>query len=87
MFGQVLNLNESLDARSNDRDQWRIVHKIVVNSMKKRRACAIFVPHSLMLDQEHNTLHCLEFVGMIDDDERNILKTIVTGYESWCLVI
>jgi hypothetical protein len=48
--------------------------------------CARFVPHSLTLDQKHQRAALsVEFVEMIDDD-RNVLKTIVTGDESWCFM-
>jgi hypothetical protein len=54
--------------------------------LKKKKVCARFVPHLLTPDQTHQRAASpVEFVEMIDDD-RNILKRIVTGDESWCFI-
>jgi hypothetical protein len=50
--------------------------------LRKKKVCACFVPHLLTPDQKYQcTASSGESVEMIDDD-RNILKRIVTGDES-----
>jgi hypothetical protein len=62
------------------------VRKISIEDLKKKKACAPFVPHLLTPDQKHQcTAPSVEFVEMIDD-ERNVLKRTVTGDESWCFM-
>jgi hypothetical protein len=61
------------------------VHNILVEDLKKRKVSICFVPHLLTLDQKHQcAASSIEFVEMTDD--RNILKRIVTGDESWCFI-
>jgi hypothetical protein len=51
------------------------VHKILVEDF-----------HLLMPDQKHqHAASSVEFIEMTDDD-RNVLKRIVTGDESWCFM-
>jgi hypothetical protein len=58
------------------------VRSILVEDLKKKKVCARFVPHLLTLDQKHQSAALsVEFVEMIDDD-KNVLKRIVTGDES-----
>jgi hypothetical protein len=58
------------------------VRKILAEDLKKKKVCARFVPHLLMPDQKHQrAASSVEFVDMVDDD-RNVLKGIVTGDES-----
>jgi hypothetical protein len=55
------------------------LHKILVEDLKKKKVCAHFVPHLLTLNQIYQRdASSVEFVEMIDDD-RNVLKRIVTG--------
>jgi hypothetical protein len=63
------------------------VRKRVVKDLKKKKSvCACFVPYLLTPDQKHErTALSVEFVEMIDND-RNVLKTIETGDESWCFM-
>jgi hypothetical protein len=59
------------------------VRKILVEDLKKKNVCFNFVPRLLKPDQ--NLLRAessVEFVATIDDD-RNVLKTMITGDESW----
>jgi hypothetical protein len=52
--------------------------------LKKKKVCARFV-HLLTPEQKHQrAASSVEFVGMVDD--RNVLKRIVTGDESWCFM-
>jgi hypothetical protein len=54
--------------------------------LKKKKVCACFVPRSLTPDQKHQrAASSVEFIEMIDDN-RNVLKRIVTGDESWCFM-
>jgi hypothetical protein len=58
------------------------VRKILVEVLKNKKVCANFVPHLLRPDQKHQrAASSVEFVEMNDDD-RNVLKRIVTGDES-----
>jgi hypothetical protein len=50
--------------------------------LKKKKGCAHFVCHLLTPDQKHQrAASSVEFVEMIDDD-RTVLKMIVTDDES-----
>jgi hypothetical protein len=56
-----------------------IVRKILVEYLKRKKVRARSVPHLLTPDQKHRrAASSVEFVEMIDDD-RNVLKRIVTG--------
>jgi K+ transporter len=60
-----------------------IVCNILVKDLKNKKVCARFV-HLLTLDQKHQpAASSVESVEMVDDD-KNVLKRIVTGDESWC---
>jgi hypothetical protein len=62
------------------------VCNILVKYLRKNKVCARFVPHLLKPDQEHQrAASSAEFVEMTDDD-RNVLKRIATGDESWCFM-
>jgi hypothetical protein len=62
------------------------VREIIVQDLKKKKVCACFVPHLLTPDQKHRrAASSVEFVEMIGGD-RNVLKRIVTGDESWCFM-
>jgi transposase len=62
------------------------VRKILVEDLKKRKMCAHFVSHFLKPDQKPQcTASSVEFVEMIDDD-RTVLKSIVTADDSWCFM-
>jgi hypothetical protein len=62
------------------------VRKILAEDLKKKKVCTGFVPHLLMPDQKHqHAASPVEFVEMTDDN-RNALKRIVTGDESWCFM-
>jgi hypothetical protein len=62
------------------------VRKILVKDFKKKKMCACFVPHLLMLDQKHQpTAWSVEFAEMTDEN-RNFLRRIVTGDKSWCFM-
>jgi hypothetical protein len=57
--------------------------KILVEDLKKKKVCAPFVTYFLTPYQKHqHAALSVEFVEIIDDD-RNVLKRIVTGDESW----
>jgi hypothetical protein len=59
------------------------VYRILIEILKKKKVCACFVLHLLMPDQKHqHPASSVEFVEMTNDD-RNVLKRIVTGDESW----
>jgi hypothetical protein len=58
------------------------VCKILVEDVKKKKVCTHFVPNLLTPDQKHqHTASSVEILEMTDD--RNVLKWIVTGDESW----
>jgi hypothetical protein len=58
------------------------VRNILAEDLKKKKACAHFVPHLLTPDQKHQrAASSVKFVEMIDDD-RNVLKRTVTGDEN-----
>jgi hypothetical protein len=59
------------------------LRKILVEDVKKKDVCVRFVPRLLTPDRKHQrTASSLEFAEMTDDD-RNVLKRILTGDESW----
>jgi hypothetical protein len=62
------------------------VRKILVEDLKKKKVCARFVSHLLTPDLKHQrAASSVEFVEMIGDN-RNVLKSIIAGDESWCFV-
>jgi hypothetical protein len=57
-----------------------------MEDLEKKKVCALFVPHLLTPDQKHQRApSSAELVEMIDDD-RNVLKSIVTGDKNWCFM-
>jgi hypothetical protein len=69
--------------RTNDQDQYRDSR---YEDLKNKKVCARFIPHLLIPDQKHqHAASSVEFVELIDDD-RNVLKRIVTNAESWCFM-
>jgi hypothetical protein len=65
------------------------VCKTLVEDLKNKKVCVRCVrsvPHLLTRDQKYQSaVSYVEFVEMIDDD-RNVLKRIVTGDENWCFM-
>jgi hypothetical protein len=57
-----------------------------VEDLEKKNVCARFVPHLLTPDQKHQRAASSAKFVEISDDDRNVLKSIVTGDESWCFM-
>ncbi|GFS94941.1 histone-lysine N-methyltransferase SETMAR [Nephila pilipes] len=61
------------------------VFTIMTEDLKKKKLCALFVPHTLTTEQKEHRIASSEDLIAAADEEPNFLKTIVTGDESWCL--
>ncbi|KAJ4435152.1 hypothetical protein ANN_23728 [Periplaneta americana] len=60
------------------------VHTIVRDDLGKRKICSRFVPHKLTDEQKAKRMETSrDFISMCDQDPL-LLKTIVTGDETWC---
>ncbi|KAJ4436686.1 hypothetical protein ANN_16817 [Periplaneta americana] len=60
------------------------VHTIVRDVLGKRKICSRFVPHKLTDEQKAKRMETSgDFISMCDQDPL-VLKTIVTGDETWC---
>jgi hypothetical protein len=57
------------------------VYKTLVKDLKKKKLCACFVPHLLILNQQHShTASSVEFTE-VSDDHRNVMDD-----GSWCFI-
>ncbi|GFS43198.1 histone-lysine N-methyltransferase SETMAR [Nephila pilipes] len=61
------------------------VFTIMTEDLKKKKLCARFVPHTLTTEQKEHRIASSEDLIATAEEDPNILKTIVTGDESWCL--
>ncbi|GFU08358.1 FLJ37770-like protein [Nephila pilipes] len=61
------------------------VFTIMTEDLKKKKLCACFVPHTLTTEQKEHRIASSEDLIAAANEDRNFLKTIVTGDESWCL--
>jgi [histone H3]-lysine36 N-dimethyltransferase SETMAR len=62
------------------------IRLILREDLNKRKLCARFVPHSLNEDQKRQRLVASQdFIELVDKD-KNFLKRIVTGDETWCFM-
>ncbi|KAJ4431362.1 hypothetical protein ANN_19959 [Periplaneta americana] len=60
------------------------VHTIIRDDLGKRKICSRFVPHKLTDEQKAKRMETSGgFISMCDQDPL-LLKTIVTGDETWC---
>ncbi|KAJ4444890.1 hypothetical protein ANN_06688 [Periplaneta americana] len=60
------------------------VHTIIRDDLGKRKICSRFVPHKLTDEQKAKRVETSgDFISMCDQDPL-LLKTIVTGDETWC---
>ncbi|KAJ4432627.1 hypothetical protein ANN_21250 [Periplaneta americana] len=60
------------------------MHTIVRDDLGKRKICSRFVPHKLTDEQKAKRMETSgDFISMCDQDSL-LLKTIVTGDETWC---
>jgi len=59
------------------------VHQILTQELAMRKVCAKIVPKNLTLEQKDNWKEvCLHLLERIQSD-RNFLKNVITGDESW----
>lgn len=60
------------------------IRLIIKEDLGKTKVCSRFVPHHLTDDQKRGRVrHCRDLVSTAENN-RNFLKSIVTGDETWC---
>jgi len=71
MIASDLNLNHTM------------FHQILTHELAMRKLCAKIVPKNLRIEQEDNRKDvCLHVLERIHSD-RNLLKNVITGEETW----
>jgi len=61
-----------------------MVHQILTQELATRRLCAKIVPKNLTIEQDNRKDMCLHLLERIQSD-RNFLKNVITGNETWIL--
>ena len=60
------------------------VRKTVVEGLRKRKICSLFVPHSLTPEQKDRRIAACRNLTATADSDPDFFKKIVTGDETWC---